>query len=58
LSIREIDHRVSEDAPLPEDMDKIVLKPKGRYAAIYQQVGAKDHSDEYMKTIASQAAKN
>ena len=52
----EIDHKVSEDAPLP-DMDKIlVLKPKGRYAAIYQQV-AKDHS-EYMKTIASQAAKN
>jgi hypothetical protein len=51
----EIDHRVSEGSP-PPDMDKIVLKPNGRYATIYQQV-AKEHS-EYMKTIASHAAKN
>lgn len=51
----EIDHRVSEGSTLP-DMDKIVLKPNGRFAAIYQQV-AKEHS-EYMKTIASHAAKN
>jgi hypothetical protein len=29
----EIDHRVSEDSP-PPDMDKIVLKPNGRYATI------------------------
>jgi hypothetical protein len=51
----EVNHNPAAGQALP-DIDKIVLKPNGRYQAIYQEV-AREHL-ERMKGIASLASKN
>ena len=51
----EVDLNPPAGEPLP-DMDKILLKPNGRYPGIYQQV-LKEHL-EWMKGIGSKASKN
>ena len=51
----EVNHNPAAGQALP-DIDKIVLKPNGRYQAIYQEV-ASEHL-ERMKGIASLASKN